>query len=334
MKQKINKLQNENQKIREELIEAQNKIKINIDEQNTSLRNKKKENENEKKEINILKNKLNEYEKIIANLNITKKTLEAKNNDMQKEHEREINIVNLYKDKELQSKQNTINELQNKLNQNKTIIDNSSKGNPKQVLELEKKNKYLQNEIDRMNMQLKNKNDIIEKLNHKIQMFSKNYNRQVNSLQMNNNRSQSHVDQLLRERDQLLQQNTELNTGINQLNEKVKDTLMMFNQKRNEFNNVIQNYKNKLKEYKTKIILLKKKIDELHMRKNNDYDNNYYYGHKDNSVLLPKGNNDIFNKSFRKKNNMNLFTDENLNYSQRKKSIDEYRKMVENLGTK
>ena len=253
---------------------------------------------------------------------------------MQKEHQYEIDIITMKKDRELQSNQKIINDLQNKLNQKK---DNSIKRDPKfseKMIELENKNKYLQNENERMNVYLKNRDNIIEKLNKKINFLTNDYNRKINSLRTNNTHNQPHIDQLQRERDQLLQQNTELTTGINQLNEKVKDTFMMFNEKKNEFKKVIQNYKEKLKEYKTKIVTLKRKIDELHIMNNNN-NTSYYIGHKDHSAILDNNrNNKILNKSFRKKNNVNLFTDDFFDNTYRKKSLDIYKKKVEHLGTK
>ncbi len=150
----------------------------------------------------------------------------------------------------------------------------------------QKENKNLENQIDTINLNLKYKDNIIQKLNEKLKNFSDEYNRQITSLGNNNNKSQFHIQQLFIENDKLVKKNNELNTGIKILNEKVKESLVMFNNKNENFKKIIQNYQSKLKEYKTKIILLKKRIDELLSRNNN----NQYFMRKDNSAKFKHNN--------------------------------------------
>ena len=75
----------------------------------------------------------------------------------------------------------------------------------------------------------------------------------------------------------------------------------MPNNRNENFNNIVKKYQSKLKEYKIKIILLKKRIDELLNKKNN----NQYFIRKDNSAIF-------------KHNNMNYLIPNKGSYSQDK----------------
>ena len=87
---------------------------------------------------------------------------------------------------------------------------------------VEKENKNLKDQIDTNNLNLKYKDDIIQTLNDRIKFFSNEYNRQVKSLDKNNNESQFQIAKLFKENDKLIQENNELNKGIKILNKKVE----------------------------------------------------------------------------------------------------------------
>ena len=259
-------------------------------------------------EIIELNNKINEYEMFISKINLEKKLLEKKIENLIKDNQNEKNLMIKLKNNEILSYKKTINDLKNKeknninnLNINKKMYNDKIEQDSKFYLDkinileqnndklsedlfmIEKENKNLKNQIENINLNLKYKDNIIQNLNEKIHSFSNDYNRQVNSLEKNNSQSQFQVQQLFMENDKLKKENNELNMGIKLINEKVEDSIAIFNNKNDQFNLVVQNYKTKLKEYKTKIILLKKRIDEL-LLINNNY--NKYNMRKDNSTIL------------------------------------------------
>ena len=307
--EKIKELQMQNKKIGKELIEYKNKLK---------LQNNKNLNQNAN--LNVMPNnielikldsKIHEYESLISKLNLEKKILESRIENMQKDNQNEINLLTNYKNSEIQSYKKIINDLKNKeknninnINLNKKIYNNKIEEDSKfyldkikifqqnneqlseNIFRLEEENKNLKNEIDKNNLNTKYKDEIIKNLNDKMISFKNEYNGLINSLEIDYNQSQLQVQHLLSENEKLMKENNDMEMGIKMMNEKVKDSLIMYDNKKNQFIKEVQAYKNKLKEYKIKIITLKRRIDELIGNNNFGYKGNTFALRKDNSAIL------------------------------------------------
>ena len=325
--EKIKELQMQNKKIGKELIEIKNKFKI----QNKN--NLKPSANLNNIELIKLDSKIHEYESLISKLNLEKKMLESKIENIQKDYQNEINLLTNYKNNEIQSYKKIINDLKNKeknninnLNLNKKIYNNKIEEDSKFYMDkikilqqnnekltddisyLEEENKNLKYQIDRNNLNSKYKDNIINKLKDEIISFKNDYNGLISSQENDFNQSQMQIQQLLSEKEQLLKENNGMDMSIKLMNEKVKDSLIMYNNEKKQFIKVVQNYKNKNLEYKIKIMTLKKRIDELLLAKNINFSNNA------NAFVMRKDHSAILNHN----NNMNSFIPNKANYSQGK----------------
>jgi hypothetical protein len=311
--EKIKELQLQNKKIGKELIEYKNKLKL--------INNK---NLNQNSNLNVIPNnielikldsKIHEYESLISKLNLEKKILESRIENMQKDNQNEINLLTNYKNSEIQSYKKIINDLKNKeksninnINLNKKIYNNKIEEDSKfyldkikifqqnndqlseNIFRLEEENKNLKNEIDKSNLNSKYKDEIIKNLNDKMISFKNEYNGLINSLENDYNQSQLQVQHLFSENEKLMKENNDMEMGIKMMNEKVKDSLIMYDNKKNQFIKEVQAYKNKLNEYKIKIITLKRRVDELIGNNNFGYKGNTFALRKDNSAILNYNN--------------------------------------------
>ena len=308
--EKIKELQLQNKKIGKELIEYKNKLKL---QNNKSLNlNPNLSVMSNNIELIKLDSKVHEYESLISKLNLEKKILESRIENMQKDNQNEINLLTNYKNSEIQSYKKIINDLKNKeknninnINLNKKIYNNKIEEDSKfyldkikifqqnndqlseNIFRLEEENKNLKNEIDKNTLNSKYKDEIIKNLNNKMISFKNEYNGIINSLENDYNQSQLQVQHLFSENEKLMKENNDMEMGIKMMNEKVKDSLIMYDNKKKQFTKEIQAYKNKLKEYKIKIITLKRRIDEL--------TGNNIFGYKGNTFALRKDKSAILN---------------------------------------
>ena len=108
-----------------------------------------------------------------------------------------------------------------------------------------------------MFVDLKNKFNYIVNLKDKISEFKKEYHRQIDTFQKDNNQTQSQINQLFFERDQLIKENSEMKNELNKLN------YLITYQKSESNDRMKKIYEDKLSEYKNKIIILKNRVNEL-----------------------------------------------------------------------
>ena len=339
-------LQEKNLQMSQELYKLKQISKIN------NIPNEENQiNNNSRIELMKLKHKIDEDEVTISKLNLDKKMLESKIDNLEKKLQRQIKLIDNYKNKEKNSNQGIINDKKNIFKNNANSAHNVFKniyyskndknyrnnynynlGKSSGVQINETKNLLLKNEIEKLNNNLKSKDNIIQMIKEKIHYFYNEYNKQISALERNNNQSQLQIEQLFKERDELLGQNAELTMVINDLNDKINDAFYTFKRKRNEFNIIIQSYKDKIIEYKRKVILLKRKIDELYNIHNHL---NNYIESGDNSDELKNKNkiinlNNNYSKSVRKDKKTPLIMDDDLNgskmrpYENNRKLFTEY----------
>ena len=254
LKQKIIELEKNNKDLNFKLIESNQKLK-----RLQSTINNKNINLNSNEEINKLNNIIDQNEIKISQLELDKKGLEQKLEEIQKNHENEIKLMIDYKNSELAVYQNLLDKYKN--NDNNSVIPNNENNNDNLTL------KNVQMQINKMKQEIANKNKIIISLNNKINQFNDNYKKKLLELEQNSNeninQTQEQVEQLIIERDELLRKNENLTRGLMQFNDKVKEVNLLYNQKTEFFNKTMAASKEKLKELKIKMNALKKKNEQL-----------------------------------------------------------------------
>ena len=301
---------------------------------------------NLKNQNNIKNKKLIEFQKqndeneiLISNLQMDNHLMKSKLENLQKNYENEIdflqkqknNKINIYEkmienDENLDFQKFNFHEINNEkiqflMNENHQLLHN--------IYNLEKENRNLFNQNKELQINILNKNDLIQKLNNKINELTHI---------LNNN---FEFGKIINEREKLIEENNELTSGIQDFNEIVNETSEIFKRKTIYFNNIINSYKNKLNEYKNKITFLKSKINELafQLNLNNELKHNYtdtYNSIQNNTISLDT--NDIFedhNKTANLKENL-LFSP-TLNdklYNSQKKSVERYKDFLFNFDNK
>ena len=254
--------------------------------------NKNSQNVDKKEEKLILNNKINNYEISISKLNLEKKLLESQLENIKKDFNNQLILINNLKNNKLQSYQRRINEMKkneyknlNDLNMSKRIFELKRKEDSKfyydkinmlqenndkltnENIALDEENKELRNKLQKSNLNSKYKDRIIKSLNEKIQGIYNEYKKLNASLVESNEQSQFQIKQILFDNDKFRQENQMLNLEM----KKLRDNLGGFNDnKKGENKSEVLKYKNKCYEYRTRIIALKKRIDEL--LQNKEYD--------------------------------------------------------------
>jgi chromosome segregation ATPase len=204
-----------------------------------------------------MNNIIEQNQNMISKLKFDKKNLEQKLIENKKAHENEIKQLLNYKNSELSSYQNIIEQMQK--NQ-KVNLDISPKNN-----KLSLKNVKIQ--IEKLKAEISNKNKIINSLNNKISKFNEDYNNKLLQLQQNSNENvnqmQEQIEQLIIERDELLRKNENLTRGLMQFNDKVNEVNTIYNNKIEYFNKSVTNFKHRINQYKNQINILEAKNHEL-----------------------------------------------------------------------
>ena len=217
LNQKNRFLEQENQKLNFELIEMKKKLK---------------KYENSEKNDKNLKNKIDEYKKIISKLEFNQKNLFKKIENIQKEHINEIKHLNEYKNNELSVYQRALENYKNLIG-NKNI--------DKLLIELEKKDiiiKDLQKKFENFNVddrikKLINEKNSLIKLNQNLKKGIKKVNEQINQANIlfisktnnyNNtiNSYQNKLDEYKKKITLLKQKICELHSIINKLKDEKK----------------------------------------------------------------------------------------------------------------
>ena len=239
-----------------------------------------------------LNNKVNKYEFIISRLKMEKKMLESKLDNLKKDYNNEIFLMKNLNNNELQSYQKRINEMiknenknNNNLNMSKKMFELKRKQENKffidkikllqenneklsnENINLDEENKEFKTRLQQINLNSKYKDQIIKSLKEKIQSIPNDYKDSLNSLVKSNEQSQFQINQLFKENDKLRQENQMLTIEMNKLRDNLGN------------NSLIKNFKDKLNKYRVNIIVLKKRINELlekkenNIRINSDYNN-------------------------------------------------------------
>ena len=329
---KLNRLMNENERskiINRNLFTKLNEINNKNNILNQKLRmyqiqNQKmhqefirlKQTKNSNIELLNLKNMLKNYENLIYQLNNDKIILESKLGNMQIQLPNKVENVNLlnYRNNKLirspsakipLNMKNIMANDDNQIFKNKIILlEKNNKKLSQGNNELINQNKYLQKENQKMFVDLKNKFNYIVNLKDKISEFKKEYHRQIDTFQKDNNQTQSQINQLFFERDQLIKENSEMKNELNKLN------YLITYQKSESNDRMKKIYEDKLSEYKNKIIILKNRINELLGIESHGN----YLSSGGNSLRYGQGNLNMNslkkNRSF-KYNNLNILTDFN-----------------------
>lgn len=261
----------------------------------------------------------NETQNLINKLTMENKLLKSRIEQMKINHKKEVEFLLKAKNKEIQNYLKMIKD--------KNIINIEKYDKNHNYLNSENKYRYLLNENEELQIDLKNKENLIKKLNN-----------QINDLKLNNTSiDEDEMEKIINENEKLLLQNEKLTLGIENFNQKVKETSEVFRLKIKNFYKIIYNYKKKLNEYKNKIIILKNKINQLNKQIINKGISSDYKIHKiDNYSTLhsPRSkhhdyNNNLdiifYNTSFNSNmNNINPKFHDML-YRKNKRSIQKYK---------
>ena len=300
---------------------------INLNQENTLLKNKMSQLQNmvnkyklslnqkstfgnNKGNIILLNNKINQYQIALSKSIMEKKLLESKLDNYKNDFIRQINLMNNLKNNQLQSIEKRLNEMKNNevrnnndFDMNKRMlelkikedskfygdrINNLQEKNEKissENIALDEENKNLKNIIQKNNLNLKYKDGLIKTLNEKIKQISDEYKSMVDSLVNNNEQSQFQINQLFDENDRIKKDRDMLILEMN----KLRENFANYNNEAKQKNKILENYRNKLNKYKTNIIILKQRINEL-LTKNaqNRIDNEY------NNIMKFKSSNNFF----------------------------------------
>ena len=232
----------------------------------------------------------NQYDEVIvenSKIQFEKKSLEIKINNILKEKENEISIINELHDEEIKKLNKTILNLQEKIkelyqvsNQKIVIKQNDSKSNYRlinKVREYERKIKQLENEnfvlkqeiektyskCDELTLLNENKDKVIEKLSidfqdtiNKLNNEKQNENILIQN-QIDKNEYNNKINFLTNENQKLYKQVENYAQNFQKFNNDVNEANKLFSE-----NN--QRFKKKVSEYKHKIVTLKTKINELY----------------------------------------------------------------------
>ena len=298
IKNKLLSLKEENTFLKVNLINSneQNNLKINqlknIINKYKSMQSQKNNFTGSKEDLFELNNKVNKYEFIISRLKMEKKMLESKLDNLKKDYNNEIFLMKNLNNNELQSYQKRINEMiknenknNNNLNMSKKMFELKRKQENKffidkikllqenneklsnENINLDEENKEFKTRLQQINLNSKYKDQIIKSLKEKIQSIPNDYKDSLNSLVKSNEQSQFQINQLFKENDKLRQENQMLTIEMNKLRDNLGN------------NSLIKNFKDKLNKYRVNIIVLKKRINELlekkenNIRINSDYNN-------------------------------------------------------------
>ena len=191
--------------------------------------------------------------------------------------------------------------------------------------ELINQNKYLQKENQKMFVDLKNKLNYIVNLKDKISEFKKEYHRQINTFQNDNNQTQSQMNQLFFQRDQLMKENSEMKNELNKLN------YLITYQKSESNDRMKKAYEDKLSKYKDRIIILKSRVNELlgietHGKYPSSGGNSLRIGKRNVNINTMKKN-----RSF-KYNHLNILTDFNMYSEPQTRTMKDYRNNYTNFN--
>jgi cell division protein FtsB len=298
IKNKLLSLKEENTFLKVNLINSneQNNLKINqlknIINKYKSMQSQKNNFTGSKEDLFELNNKVNKYEFIISRLKMEKKMLESKLDNLKKDYNNEIFLMKNLNNNELQSYQKRINEMiknenknNNNLNMSKKMFELKRKQENKffidkikllqenneklsnENINLDEENKEFKTRLQQINLNSKYKDQIIKSLKEKIQSIPNDYKDSLNSLVKSNEQSRFQINQLFKENDKLRQENQMLTIEMNKLRDNLGN------------NSLIKNFKDKLNKYRVNIIVLKKRINELlekkenNIRINSDYKN-------------------------------------------------------------
>ena len=299
LNKEINILRNKNKLIEEDLSNKEQKI---IELNNELIIYKKKKESNE--ELIIFQNKINEYDtdkkienyelelnKIKNNLNeseIQNSKLILENNillnkieNINKEKNTEIKVIESLYQKQIDNYNKTITELNNKL-----VASLNEKKNNKNDIEKENKIKILNEENSKYKKDLEqimlekeelkkislDKDKIIEKLEVEIEKYDFE----------NNNKDKIKDDNMINEINNLRHENEELKKMFKSMTQGINKANELYNEKLIAFNKQILYKNNKLLEYKNKISVLKVKINELYeelntLKGNSNANNNSFF---------------------------------------------------------
>ena len=295
-----------------------------------------KHTKNSNMEVINLKNQLENYEKLIYQLNNDKIILESKLGNMQMQLPNQAQNINLlnYKNKLIRTPSakmptNMVNAMTNEDNQifkNKImLLEKNNKKLSQGNTELINQNKYLQKENQKMFVDLKNKLNYIVNLKDKISEFKKEYHRQINTFQNDNNQTQSQMNQLFFQRDQLMKENNEMKNELNKLN------YLITYQKSESNDRMKKAYEDKLSKYKDRIIILKSRVNELlgietHGKYPSSGGNSLRIGKRNVNINTMKKN-----RSF-KYNHLNILTDFNMYSEPQTRTMKDYRNNYTNFN--
>jgi hypothetical protein len=201
-----------------------------------------------------LKNKIDEYEILISKMKFDKKTLEDKIENIIKDHKNEKNLMINYKNSEIKACNQIIEEYQTYFRNNNININrnNNMNFNGNENVELQK-----------LKMEISNKDKIINTLKKKFNDISNDFNK-IDLSQQNINANQMQIQMLVNEKNELIKENQIHKKRLSSFIEQMKEANNLLNIKTRKYQNDLSNMKMKLEEYKHKIIILKKKICELH----------------------------------------------------------------------
>ena len=285
-----------NQKLKsaEELYKFNKKIKEN---------NINEKIDNYELELNTMKNKVNELEieksKLILDNNILLNRLE----NINKEKDIEIKIIESLYQKQMENLNKTISELNNKLleslkdnNINKTSDESISLTieNENKIKKLNEENNKYKKELEQINNEKEelkkislDKDKIIEKLEVEIEKYDYE----------NNNKDKNKDEKNLNELNNLKNENEELKKIFKTMTQGINEANEIYNEKLLAFNKQILFKNNKILEYKNKISVLKAKINELYeelntLRGTSSVNNNSFFNASfiNNSIINAKPN--------------------------------------------
>ena len=275
--------------------------------------------------LSIIKSRLEHDNKILVN----------KINQIQLEHENEINMLKKIHSSELEKKNKIITSLQeglssinNNNNNNQTNLNNSySQIMMEEISNLEKKLKKvsednislknyiqdLQSKINYYEESIKRKDNYMKELQNELRNSEEQLKLNIIENETLNQENQIFIEKITNEKEDLLKQNQELRKSYEKFNVGIQDANYLFIKKMKNFENIFSNINNKLKESQIqidklnetnqflnyeneKLKRLKERYEKREINKRNKLQRN-------KSVNLNESRNNTLNSSSSRKNN-------------------------------
>lgn len=336
---KINELEKINQQLNYELIELKQRNKNSAEKKNSQEKNDKSNDQ------------IDKYEVEISKLTLDKKLLLNKLENIEKDKDNELQMFLNYKNSELNTYQNIINDYKDKL-ESSNLYYNNYLMKLQSINENNNSNENTANIklielVESLKSDIISKDQLIQNLNIQIINSKVDSENKISNLQMK-------LDKVLFEKNVLIKQTNGYKDIFSEFQNNLDNFSKIFEKRQIKFNETISIYRNKITEYKKKIILLKKRINELigtenEIQKNNrisQLNNKYNYSvfnFKNNEPMIKesitnnkkifRGSNKINNINDEVKNPFTMAAPENNEDLKQQESLQNYKNFLEKLDS-